>query len=82
MELYEEILSRILSSGKMHVIFSNPTINAAELIESESYKALKKIKDILSDDRLSDGECFQKIEEIICVFEALGSNGGSRHDSG
>ena len=37
---------------------------------------------ILDDDSLDDATCFQKIEEIVCVFEEMGFNGGSRHDFG
>ncbi|MEE1055782.1 MAG: hypothetical protein UH239_00850 [Acutalibacteraceae bacterium] len=48
----------------------------------ESYKALQKIKTIIEDDSLEDKECFMKIEEIVCLFEALGSDGGNRHDFG
>ena len=29
---------------------------------------------------LDDAECFQRIEEIVCAYEAIGSDGGSRHD--
>lgn len=31
---------------------------------------------------LADSECLQQIEEIVCAFEVLGSDGGSRHDFG
>ena len=41
---------------------------------------LTKIKEILEDRTLQDAECFSQIEEIIYVFENLGSNCGSRHD--
>ena len=41
-----------------------------------------KIKAIIEDDSLEDKECFRKIEEIVCAFEEIGSNGGSRHDFG
>ena len=36
----------------------------------------------LEDDSLEDSECFYRIEEIVCVFEGLGSDCGSRHDFG
>ncbi|MBS5660480.1 MAG: hypothetical protein KHW79_04285 [Clostridiales bacterium] len=52
------------------------------IIQSESYQALQKIKAVIHDDSLTDNECFMKIEEIICIFEALGSNDGTRHDFG
>lgn len=49
------------------------------MIEIESFNALQKIKAIIENDSFSDFEC---IEEIVCVFEEIGSNGGSRHDFG
>ena len=82
MDLYQEILISALSKEKMRIIFPDLEINAKEIIETESYKALQKIKEIIQDSSLDDKECFMKIEEIICAFEALGSGGGSRHDFG
>lgn len=51
-------------------------------MEMRCYEALRKIKNILEDESLTDTVCFQKIEEIIKVFEEIGSDGGSRHDFG
>ncbi len=34
----------------------------------------------MRDDSLSDAECFEQIEMVICVLEEIGSNGGVRHD--
>ena len=53
-----------------------------EILELHSYQALQKIKAIINDDSLTDSECFMKIEEIINIFETLGSGGGTRHDFG
>ncbi|MDD3164847.1 MAG: hypothetical protein PHS97_03220 [Oscillospiraceae bacterium] len=55
---------------------------AARPSDSACYQALLAIKAALNDDTLQDDACFQKIEEIVCIFEALGSNGGARHDFG
>ena len=44
--------------------------------------ALLQIQHILKDESLNDQECFYKIEEIVRVFERLGSGCGSRHDFG
>ena len=71
MELYEEILAKS---------FSTFQFNAEKIIELKCYQALQKIKSIIEDDELDDPECFFKIEEIICVFQSIGSNGGFRHD--
>ncbi|MGM9677279.1 MAG: hypothetical protein ACI3XW_06700 [Butyricicoccus sp.] len=80
MELYQEILIRLISERKIEVHF--PMIDLNELIESRCYQTLKQIKMIIEDDSYNDEECFIKIEKIICEFEALGSNGGFRHDFG
>lgn len=82
MDLYQEILISVLSKEKMQIIFPNLEINAKEIIEMESYKALQKIKEIIQDSSLDDKECFMKIEEIVCIFEALGGSVSNRHDFG
>ena len=77
MNLYKEILAKALSQEEMHVAFPNLQLNASEIIELRCYKALQKIQAIIQNDSLSDFEC---IEEIVRLFETLGSDGGSRHD--
>ena len=52
------------------------------LAHDRAYEALVKIKKILEEDHLSDQDCFGRIEEIVRVYEELGSDGGSRHDFG
>ena len=66
MNLYKDILEQLLS--KPH-----------ELVEMTCFQALCKIKAILEDESLEDADCYAKIEEVLCVLEAIGSNGGSRH---
>lgn len=73
MELYEEII-------KSSIVL--PEIHAEEIVEKKCYQALQEIQRIICDESLNDRECFKKIEQIICVFEALGSHGGTRHDFG
>ena len=83
MELYQEILRHMLADKKIQVSF--PELNnsdSTKIVELECYRALRKIKAILEDDSLEDSECFHRIEEIVCVFEDLGSDCGSRHDFG
>lgn len=46
------------------------------------YQTLQKIRDIVRDESLDDRECFAKIEEIVCLFEEIGSHGGGRRDFG
>ena len=84
MELYEEIILNVLRSQKtiIDVSFPGLTLSAKEIVESASYGALLQIQHILKDESLNDQECFYKIEEIVRVFERLGSGCGGRHDFG
>ena len=82
MELLKEILAKIIEKENINITFSNSEIDIAAIIESTCYNALQKIKSVIEDDSLSDKECFTKIEEIICIFETIGSDGGFRHDFG
>ena len=82
MELYKEILAQTLSKQRMEIRFPDLHMDAAQIVELECYKALQTIKAIIEDDSLEDEACFQKIEDIVCIFEELGSSGGGRHDFG
>ncbi len=80
MELYNDILAKVLAEGEVRVTFPELNVSAGEAVEGRCFKALKAIRAILDDDRLDDPDCFERIEEIVSVFEELGSTGGSRHD--
>ena len=82
MQLSTEILSHLLSQCSAEILFPGLDLKASEIIEIRSYCALKKIQEILKDDRLSDPECFQKIEAIVGVFKSIGASCGTRHDFG
>lgn len=82
MELYQEILAHILQHETMCISFPEWNCDVGALVEGRCDQALQQIQAILRDDRLDDAECFQKIEEIVCVFENLGSGCGIRHDFG
>lgn len=82
MKLFKEILIKALENAKMEVSFSDFITCASEVVELESYNALCKIKKIIEDESLDDPECFHRIEAIVSELEALGSDGGSRHDFG
>lgn len=66
----------------MRVLFPRLKISAREIVGMECYKALRKIRAILADDRLNDAECFQKIVEIVQVFDQMHVGCGGRHDFG
>jgi len=79
MELYEEMLIKLLEDGQT---FTKIKAGVTEVLEQKCYQALVTIKNILEDDNLEDKECFAKIEKIVCLFENLGSGCGTRHDFG
>lgn len=80
MELYKELLLHLLREEGVQTSINSLDLNV--LLESTCYQALCRIKEVLEDDTLEDQECFMKIEEIVCVLERIGSNGGTRHDYG
>ena len=80
MELYEEILLHSLKNAPELCIHTSEQLSDA--IEQTCYQTLKKIKAIIEDDSLDDPECFYKIEQIVCLLEKIGSDGGNRHDFG
>ncbi len=71
MEFYKEILISALIDNKVEILFPDLEFNANRIIEIESYKALNKIKEIIEDHDNDDLDCFQKIEEIVCILESF-----------
>ncbi len=82
MELNVEILAHFLAQEKAQMIFPELQLNASQIVELQCYKILCEIREIVRDDILEDADCFERIERIICAFEAIGSDGGGRHDFG
>ena len=81
MELWESILIHAIS--KQGIVVTIPDAPDMEkLFEMDCYQALRDSRTILEDDSLSDPECFMRIEEIVPLFEALGSDTGPRRDFG
>jgi len=80
MELYKEILVHALAQQPAEVTFPGLELNAEKLVESVCYKTLERIRAVVQDDRLSDPECFYRVEEIVLALEDAGSSGGFRHD--
>ena len=80
MKLLQEILAHLLQEGKVELHFSSaPSLEM--LFEKECFRILQKIKNVLEDESLTDENCFDKIEQIICIFEKHGST-VARHDFG
>jgi len=82
MELYHELLFQYLINSSCEVRFPDINLNADDIVHTQCYKALQKIKEIIDDDSLNDKECFHKIENIIQVLESVGVSCGDRHDFG
>ena len=61
MQLYQEILAAALAKEEVQITFPNLKINLTEIVESESYQALQKIKAVITDDSLTDSECLKKL---------------------
>ena len=81
MELYKEIL--IKNTMEKAILNSLEAIehNASDIVQSACYQAIAEIKAVLEDDSMDDKTCFWRIDEIIRVFDRLGSP-CSRHDFG
>lgn len=82
MELYRDILCDILESEEFEIMLPKWKMKVDEMIEMKCYQAIEEIKKILEEDTLNDAECFERIEKIIVIFEALGSGIHGRHDFG
>ena len=82
MELYKELLIKVLEKQKVEVNFPNLEVDAKKIVELKSYQALMQIKEVIEDYSLEDDECFERIEKIICIFEDTCGSKSSRHDFG
>lgn len=80
MDLYKEIMIKLLECSNIQVTFSNMKVNSETVLELTCYQILKKVKAVIEDDSLNDKECFNKIEKIICILEKEGIPCGDRHD--
>lgn len=81
MQLAKAMFSKVLAEQIMQHI-SADTYDLKSLIEMPCYIALREIKALLEDETFSDEVCLSRIEEVIHIFESIGSDGGSRHDYG
>lgn len=66
MELFKNLLAKVFENEEIQVVLPNLKFDtAAEIVESESHKALQKIKALAENESLSDFDC---IEEIVIVL--------------
>lgn len=82
MELYEEIIIHALEKRQISLAALAQTAYMEKIVEGVCYRTLRRIKEIVEDDSLTDEACFWKIEEIVMTLEQIGSDGGARHDFG
>ena len=68
MELWRELLISGLQNENYKLDYVNDQI-IKEMVEKRSYEVLLQVKQIINNEKLSDKECFIKIEEILCVLE-------------
>ena len=82
MELFQDILARILQGSGLHLTISGLSGDIPDLVELRCFQTIRRIRAILDDPALSDEGCFAQVEEIVLAMEELGVGGGCRHDFG
>lgn len=82
MELYAEMLTKILAGTSMEIRFPDLDKELPELLRSAEHIALYRIKEIVEDDSIDDEECFERIELIMETLEEAGILCVNRHDFG
>lgn len=82
MDFYESMVNGFVENIRAVAGFQKEDFErwAAELMKDSACQALEEIRRVLDDDRLDDQECFGRIEEIVKIYEKIGSNAGTRHD--
>ena len=68
MELWKELLISSLQNESCEFDFINDKI-LTEILESKCYKVLLRIKQVIEDEKLSDEDCFIKIDKIMGTLE-------------
>ena len=66
----------------LDTVYDERRLSDAELkllLKERSVRALGKIRRVLDEDT-TDEDCFSKIEAIVKAYEAIGADGGVRHD--
>ena len=77
----KEILIEILRHTNINISFSMlDGTDFEKIIQSELYDTLNRIRTIIQDGALDDAQCFEKIEEIVRLFEEKGIDCDARHD--
>ena len=74
MDLYQDILLKIIKDTEIHVISAQGSTSIDNVLESKCYKSLEKIQAIIKDDRLEDETCLKKIGGSVCHSAKPGSS--------
>ena len=81
-ELDLALLRQMEREALLETVYDERRLSDAEiqtLLKERSVRALAEIRRILDEDT-PDETCFEKIERVIRVYEAIGADGGARHD--
>ena len=82
MELDTALLRQIEKSILLDTVYDERKISEQAmqpLLRERCCQALCAIRRVLDEDT-PDETCSQKVEEIVRIFEAIGADGGARHD--
>lgn len=82
MELDTALLRQMEKSVLLDTVYDARRLSEAAmqaLLRERCVQALAAIRRVLDEDT-PDETCFEKIEAIVRVYEALGADGGARHD--
>ena len=81
-ELDIALLRQMEREALLETVYDERRLSDAEiqtLLKERSVRALTEIRRIL-DENTPDEVCFEKIERVVKVYEAIGADGGARHD--
>ena len=81
-ELDIALLRQMEREALLETVYDERRLSDAEiktLLNERSVRALAEIRRILDEDT-PDETCFEKIERDVKVYEAIGADGGARHD--
>ena len=81
-ELDIALLRQMEREALLETVYDERRLSDAEiktLLNERSVRALAEIHRVLDEDT-PDETCFEKIERVIKVYEAIGADGGARHD--
>ena len=82
MELDTALLRQMERSILLDTVYDEQKLSEPamqSLLRERCVQALTAIRRVLDADT-PDETCFQRIEEIVRIFEASGADGGARHD--